>query len=152
MFFFSTKINSIHWLSYFSEESVPCVNRFIAQVQLLDLIETKPILSIGYSAMIHIHTAVEQCTVTRILEQINKKNGKPLKKNPSHLPSNSVGTIVIETQRTGNYDLVFFCVCILYLTIRVWWKNSAARKIRRQCSTWSFLSSWWSRFEFSFVK
>jgi len=82
------------------DSPVPCVSRFIAQVQFLELLETKPIVSVGYSAMIHLHTAVEPVTVKKLLEEINRKTGGTLKKNPAFLSSNAVGRVVLELPRT----------------------------------------------------
>lgn len=42
---------------------VPVVTEFVAQVKLLELLETKALFTAGYSAVIHIHTAVEECTI-----------------------------------------------------------------------------------------
>lgn len=82
------------------EDPVPCVSRFIAQVQLLELLETKPIVSVGYNCMIHLHTTVEPVTVKKLFEEINRKTGQTLKKNPAFISSNSVARIVLELPRT----------------------------------------------------
>lgn len=42
------------------------------------------------SCMIHIHTAVEEVTVTRLLAELDRK-GKEAKKLPSFLKSKSIG-------------------------------------------------------------
>lgn len=42
---------------------VPCQSKFEAQLVILELLPHKSIFSAGYTAVIHIHTAVEECTV-----------------------------------------------------------------------------------------
>lgn len=52
---------------------------FIAKLVIL---EHKSIICAGYSAVIHIHAAVEEFKVTRLLAELDKKTGKAKQKNP----------------------------------------------------------------------
>lgn len=52
---------------------------FIAKLMIL---EHRSIICAGYSAVIHIHAAVEEFTVTRLLAELDKKTGKAKQKNP----------------------------------------------------------------------
>lgn len=52
---------------------------FIAKLMIL---EHKSIICAGYSAVIHIHAAVEELTVAKLLAELDKKTGKPKRKNP----------------------------------------------------------------------
>ena len=46
-----------------AKNPIPTVTRFEAQLAIIDLLPLKPIFSAGYSAVMHIHTAVEECSV-----------------------------------------------------------------------------------------
>lgn len=52
---------------------------FIAKLVIL---EHKSIICAGYSAVMHIHSAVEEFTVTQLLAELDKKTGKPKRKYP----------------------------------------------------------------------
>ena len=52
---------------------VPCVTYFDAQLQILDLLEHKAIFTAGYKAILHLHSLVEECEITRLLAQVNTK-------------------------------------------------------------------------------
>lgn len=52
---------------------------FIAKLMIL---EHKSIICAGYSAVIHIHSAVEEFTVSKLLAELDKRTGKPRQKNP----------------------------------------------------------------------
>lgn len=53
---------------------------FIAKIMIM---EHKSIICAGYSAVIHIHSAVEEFTVSKLLAELDKKTGKPRQKNPN---------------------------------------------------------------------
>jgi len=59
----------------------PVFNVFEAEVMFLELIEHKPIISNGYSCIIHIHTIEEECIIDQVLAQIinAKKDEKKVK-------------------------------------------------------------------------
>jgi len=54
---------------------------FVAQIVILQLLETKRIFTAAYQCVIHLGTAVEEVKVTRLLEQLDK-TGKSVKKCP----------------------------------------------------------------------
>jgi peptide chain release factor subunit 3 len=62
----------------------PCtpVSQFEAQVAVIDLLDHKPIFSPGYTAVLHAHTAVEDCTIKMLLGTIDPKTGESDKKRP----------------------------------------------------------------------
>lgn len=53
----------------------PCraVSKIIAQIALVDMPESTRILTAGFQAMFHAHTAEEECTIVKIFETTNKK-------------------------------------------------------------------------------
>lgn len=63
----------------------PVATRFQAQLQLLDL-DHRAVFTAGYSAVLHLHTAAEECTVDKLVALIGK-DGKQVK-NPRFLKSN----------------------------------------------------------------
>eukprot|EP00831_Metopus_contortus_P054085 TRINITY_DN454_c0_g2_i3.p1 TRINITY_DN454_c0_g2~~TRINITY_DN454_c0_g2_i3.p1 ORF type:complete len:250 (+),score=39.26 TRINITY_DN454_c0_g2_i3:469-1218(+) len=40
---------------------------FIAEVKVLNLLKHKPIISIGYQCILHLHTFAEECTITKLI-------------------------------------------------------------------------------------
>jgi peptide chain release factor subunit 3 len=58
-----------------ADRPLAAVDRFEAHLSVLRLLEHKPILSKGYSAVLHAHTAVAECTVRSILGSIDRATG-----------------------------------------------------------------------------
>lgn len=52
---------------------VPVVMQFEAQIVVLELLEHKPILAGGYKAVLHIHSVVEECELTKLVAVIDPK-------------------------------------------------------------------------------
>ena len=55
------------------ENPVPVVRQFETQLMVLDLLEHKAIFTAGYKAVLHLHSLVEECEVTKLLGEINLK-------------------------------------------------------------------------------
>ena len=53
--------------------AVPAVTYFNAQLQILELLEHKSILSAGYKAVLHVHSVVEECEITKLLAQMDPR-------------------------------------------------------------------------------
>mmetsp|Transcript_9642 Transcript_9642/g.16950 ORF Transcript_9642/g.16950 Transcript_9642/m.16950 type:complete len:597 (+) Transcript_9642:149-1939(+) len=79
----------------------PVIGRseILAQVHLIGLLEHRPLLSAGYNAVFHAHTAEEECTVTGI-KAILDHNGKITKKNPPFARTGSSVIVSIELSRS----------------------------------------------------
>jgi peptide chain release factor subunit 3 len=75
---------------------VPCQSKFEAQLAIIDLLPHKSVFSAGYSAIIHIHTAVEECNVTILLDLIDKKTGQVLQKKPKFVKNGSLVRCMLE--------------------------------------------------------
>lgn len=56
---------------------VHCVAAFEAQIALLEL---KSIISAGYQAVLHVHSAVEEVSVTELLFKLERGTGRKSKK------------------------------------------------------------------------
>jgi peptide chain release factor subunit 3 len=48
-------------------------------VQILDLLEHKAIFTAGYKAILHLHSLVEECEVTNLIAQVDRKTGEKKK-------------------------------------------------------------------------
>ncbi|KAG0271578.1 translation termination factor GTPase eRF3 [Linnemannia exigua] len=73
---------------------VHAVSKFEAALGILDL---KNIIASGYSAVLHIHTAIEEVTLTAMLHLIDKKTGRKSKRPPQFLKKGQQGIVMIET-------------------------------------------------------
>jgi len=78
------------------KETIPCQTKFEGQVVVLDLLAHKSIFSAGYTAVIHIHTTAEECTVTALVSQLDKKTGQVIKHKPQFVKNGAVVNCIIE--------------------------------------------------------
>ncbi|XP_056170536.1 uncharacterized protein LOC115665764 isoform X1 [Syzygium oleosum] len=62
------------------EKPIAAVTEFVAQLQILELLDNA-IFTAGYKAVLHIHAVVEECEIIELLQQIDPKTKKPLKRN-----------------------------------------------------------------------
>lgn len=53
---------------------MPLSELFEAEVDILELLSYKPILSKGYTCILHIHTVAEECTIKDIMLSIEKSD------------------------------------------------------------------------------
>ncbi|CAJ2675968.1 unnamed protein product [Trifolium pratense] len=58
---------------------ISTVTEFVAQLQILELLDNA-IFTAGYKAVLHVHSVVEECEIVELLEQIDPKTRKPIKK------------------------------------------------------------------------
>ncbi|KAG2492459.1 hypothetical protein HYH03_009400 [Edaphochlamys debaryana] len=52
---------------------VPMVTQFEAQLVIIELLEHNPIFTVGYKSVLHIHTACEECEVSKLVAEIDPK-------------------------------------------------------------------------------
>lgn len=78
-------------------QPVPCVKEFEAQVMVLELLEHKAIFTAGYKAVLHIHSVVEECEVTRLMAAIDPKTRQERK--AKFVKSNSMVTCRIAVEK-----------------------------------------------------
>jgi peptide chain release factor subunit 3 len=76
------------------------VKRFVGQIILLDLLEHRPLFTAGYQAVFHAHTAIEECTVVKLLKEVDNKTGRPFKKAPHFGKAGATLVVEIEVVRT----------------------------------------------------
>ncbi|KAK9272880.1 hypothetical protein L1049_003259 [Liquidambar formosana] len=58
---------------------IAAVYEFVAQLQILELLDNA-IFTAGYKAVLHIHSVVEECEIVELLQQIDPKTKRPMRK------------------------------------------------------------------------
>ncbi|KAJ6744608.1 TRANSLATION FACTOR [Salix purpurea] len=77
---------------------IHAVAEFDAQLQILELLDNA-IFTAGYKAVLHIHSVVEECEIVQLLQQIDPKTRKPLKKKVLFVKN---GAIVVCRVQVNN--------------------------------------------------
>ena len=57
------------------------------QLAIVELLEHKSIFSAGYTAILHVAAAAEECSIVELTSEIDKKSGKKSKKKPMFVKS-----------------------------------------------------------------
>uniref|UniRef100_A0A061S9M0 G1 to S phase transition protein n=1 Tax=Tetraselmis sp. GSL018 TaxID=582737 RepID=A0A061S9M0_9CHLO len=81
----------------------PVVHQFETQLAILDLLEHKPILSAGYKAVLHIHCAVEECEIIKLVSVLDQKTKEA--KKAKFVKSGNIAFVRIRTERAVCVDL-----------------------------------------------
>ncbi|KAL3529219.1 hypothetical protein ACH5RR_008541 [Cinchona calisaya] len=68
---------------------IPAVSEFVAQLQILELLDNA-IFTPGYKAVLHIHAIVEDCEIVELMQQIDPKTKRPMKKKPLFVKNGAV--------------------------------------------------------------
>jgi len=84
---------------------VPCQAKFEAQLAILELLPHKSIFSAGYTAVLHVHAAVEECTITLLVAQLDKKTGKVTKSKPMFVKNGAAVNAMIECSQPVPVEL-----------------------------------------------
>lgn len=79
---------------------IHAVLEFTAQLQILELLEHKAIFTAGYKAVLHIHSVVEECEIMELLEQIDPRTKKPMKKKILFVKTGAVVMCRIQVNDT----------------------------------------------------
>lgn len=77
----------------------PCL-RFNAQLAVMDLLEHKPVLTCGYTCILHIHTLAVECQIVKLIKTLDKKTGKAKPGPVKFLRSGDVATVRIEVEQS----------------------------------------------------
>lgn len=77
---------------------VPVVTQFEAQIAILELLEHKPILTGGYKAVLHLHSVVEECEVTKLVAVIDPKTKE--KKKAKYVKNGSICIARIAVEKS----------------------------------------------------
>ncbi|SCV04659.1 LAMI_0H17898g1_1 [Lachancea mirantina] len=71
------------------------ITRFVAQIAIVEL---KSIISAGFSCVMHVHTAIEEVTIKRLLHKLEKGTNRKSKKPPAFAKKGMKIIAVIETE------------------------------------------------------
>lgn len=71
------------------------VTRFVAQIAIVEL---KSIMSAGFSCVMHVHTAIEEVQITRLLHKLEKGTNRKSKKPPAFAKKGMKIIAVVETE------------------------------------------------------
>jgi len=78
---------------------VPCLTEFEVMLAVNELSKEKSLLTAGYEAILHLHTCVEECTVSELVAQVDTKTNQESKKKPTFVKSNSVVRCRLQTTK-----------------------------------------------------
>lgn len=76
--------------------NVNCVTAFEAQLAIL---EYKNIICAGYSAVLHLHTCIEDVSLTALLHAVDKKTGRKSRHAPRFIKQGDVAIVRLETNQ-----------------------------------------------------
>uniref|UniRef100_A0A6N2ML25 Tr-type G domain-containing protein n=1 Tax=Salix viminalis TaxID=40686 RepID=A0A6N2ML25_SALVM len=97
---------------------IHAVAEFDAQLQILELLDNA-IFTAGYKAVLHIHSVVEECEIVQLLQQIDPKTRKPLKKKVLFVKNGAIVVCRVQEkqlqwEKSQNFLLVLifeqFCI------------------------------------------
>ncbi|KAJ9552713.1 hypothetical protein OSB04_016758 [Centaurea solstitialis] len=80
------------------EKPISAVHEFVAQLHILELLDNA-IFTAGYKAVLHIHAVVEECEIIELMQQIDPKTRKPMKKKVLFVKN---GAVVICRVQVSN--------------------------------------------------
>ncbi|XP_020220414.1 eukaryotic peptide chain release factor GTP-binding subunit ERF3A isoform X1 [Cajanus cajan] len=78
---------------------VPAVTEFVAQLAILELLDNA-IFTAGYKAVLHIHSVVEECEIVELLQQMDPKTKKPMKKKILFVKNGAVVVCRVQVQNS----------------------------------------------------
>lgn len=81
------------------ENPIPAVTEFVAQLHILELLDNA-IFTAGYKAVLHIHCVVEECEIVDLLQQIDPKAKKPMKKKPLFVKNGAFVVCRVQVSNT----------------------------------------------------
>ncbi|GLT87657.1 hypothetical protein SLE2022_057270 [Rubroshorea leprosula] len=76
---------------------IATVTEFTAQLQIFELLDNA-ILTAGCKAVLHIHSVVEECEIVELLQQIDPKTKKPMKKKVLFVKNGAVVVCRIQVK------------------------------------------------------
>lgn len=110
------------------KDPVRVVKKFKAQLQIIELPEERPVMTAGYKAVFHVHTAVEDCEISKLVECMNLSSKKK-EKNPRFVREGSVLWCVISLARDTAVDAFTGCQQLGRFTLRDEGRTIAIGKI-----------------------
>lgn len=95
------------------------VKKFKAQFKIIELVEGRPVLTAGYRCVVHFHTAIEDCEISKLLDT-TLVTGKEKKKtqNPKFAKVDMILTCIITMDRPSALDSFSNCEKMGRFTLR----------------------------------
>eukprot|EP00020_Sapocribrum_chincoteaguense_P002640 CAMPEP_0170745570 /NCGR_PEP_ID=MMETSP0437-20130122/8361_1 /TAXON_ID=0 /ORGANISM="Sexangularia sp." /LENGTH=529 /DNA_ID=CAMNT_0011084293 /DNA_START=113 /DNA_END=1698 /DNA_ORIENTATION=- len=81
------------------DDAPAACDKFVAQLRVLDLHAHKQLFTKSYQAVLHIHTAVEEVTVMKLLAQLDRKTGKVKTANPPFVKEGDIVRCILKVAR-----------------------------------------------------
>ena len=81
----------------------PDVHSFVAEMQVMQLLDHKLLMTAGYNCMLHVHTIASECTVDRLLIHQDLKTGKKTRE-PQFVRSNCLVTVKIDVPQSVSVE------------------------------------------------
>ncbi|KAH0719353.1 hypothetical protein KY285_015384 [Solanum tuberosum] len=74
------------------------------------------IFTAGYKAVLHIHAIVEECEIVELLQQIDLKKKKPMKKKPLFVKNGAIGLCSVQEYFSPLFSGEKFSIGSFYLS------------------------------------
>lgn len=87
------------------------------EFRLIELVEERPVLTNGYGCVIHMHTATEECEITKLLEVKRAHTGQVVKK-PQFAKQDDFLTCMIKLKQSTAVDSFHHCEKLGRFTLR----------------------------------
>lgn len=87
------------------------------EFKLIELVEERPVLTNGYACIIHMHTATEECEITKLLE-VKRANSGKIEKRPQFAKQDDVLTCIIRLNLATSVDTFINCEKLGRFTLR----------------------------------
>jgi peptide chain release factor subunit 3 len=78
---------------------IHAVSEFVAQLQILELLDNA-IFTAGYRAVLHVHAVVEECEIVELMQQIDPRTRRPIKKKPLFVKNGAIVLCRIQVTNT----------------------------------------------------
>lgn len=114
-----------------TEDLCPSSQKFDAKIVITELLLHKPLMTKGYSGILHIHSATIECEIVDIMREYNKKTGKVAKKRPPFIKSGAIADVRIELENSVCMEPFEVRAQLGRFTIRDEGKTVAIGKINR---------------------
>ena len=97
------------FLSFLFLHFLPSKHTLSAYCCMLFVFACQAIFTAGYKAVLYVHSVVEECEIVELLQQIDRKTGKPMKKKVLFVKSNTI--VVCRIQVYFSCNVVYPPMC-----------------------------------------
>ncbi len=102
---------------------------FFAQLVVFPLLPHKPLISAGYTCILHIHNLSVKCSIDALVAELNKKTGRRLKKRPPFVRAGSVITAKLSVDQSIAIEMFAISPKLGRFTLRDEGKTIAIGKV-----------------------